>query len=220
MPCLRQGCRWYGRCRCEIAKVATGNKGGHQNVPVEPITITALAASNRARLASPVNRDASEELPVYLRLPPRSRATGDNSASFTSFLQNRAARREPSLHSRVILFEAWLATTMTAVRTSQPVIDALHDLAASCEIFFMAGNRDFLLGEDFAARAGMTLLEEPHILQLEHSRVVLVHGDSLCTDDHDYQKFRAMVRDPAWHFGDAGEITDRSASRLAARLRR
>jgi len=138
------------------------------------------------------------------------------SASLIKFLQVRAstARR---LYILGDLFEVWLGDDDPA-EAHQAVIDALHDLAASCEIFFIAGNRDFLLGEDFAARAGITLLEEPHILQLEHSRVVLLHGDTLCTDDHDYQKFRAMVRDPAWiSVMLAKSLTERQ--QLAARLR-
>jgi UDP-2,3-diacylglucosamine hydrolase len=65
----------------------------------------------------------------------------------------------------------------------------------------MAGNRDFLLGERFADKIGMALLDEPCILQLDQSRVVLIHGDSLCSDDHDYQAFRAMVRNPEWKAG-------------------
>ena len=62
----------------------------------------------------------------------------------------------------------------------------------------MAGNRDFLLGEDFASRVGLTRLTEPHAIELGDFHVALVHGDSLCTDDHDYQAFRSMVRKPEW----------------------
>lgn len=118
------------------------------------------------------------------------------SIALIQFLATRAcgARR---LYILGDLFEVWLGDDDPA-DGHQPVIDALHELAATCEIYFIAGNRDFMLGEDFAARVGMTLLEEPHQLQLEQSRVVLLHGDTLCTDDHEYQKFRALVRNPAW----------------------
>jgi UDP-2,3-diacylglucosamine hydrolase len=64
----------------------------------------------------------------------------------------------------------------------------------------------------------MTLLREPHFLQLEQFRVMLLHGDTLCTDDHVYQKFRAMVRDPAWISATlATSLSERQ--RIAARLR-
>ena len=118
------------------------------------------------------------------------------SAALIRFLRTRAADAR-RLYILGDLFEVWLGDDDPADGLQQ-VIDVLHELSASCEIFYIAGNRDFLLGGDFATRVGMTLLEEPHLLQLEQSRVVLLHGDTLCTDDHDYQKFRALVRDPAW----------------------
>jgi UDP-2,3-diacylglucosamine hydrolase len=116
--------------------------------------------------------------------------------ALTTFLQNRAARAS-HLYILGDLFEAWLGDDDPAAAYAT-VIDALNHLAANCDIYFMAGNRDFLIGEDFAARAGLTLLSEPQLLQLGDSRVALVHGDSLCTDDHDYQAFRRIVRNPDW----------------------
>lgn len=61
-------------------------------------------------------------------------------------------------------------------------------------IFFMHGNRDFLLGKTFAAEAGITLLSDPTLLTLHHQKIVLMHGDSLCTKDKKYQLFRKLVR--------------------------
>ncbi len=69
---------------------------------------------------------------------------------------------------------------------------------AGVPVFFMHGNRDFLLGPDYAARAGMTLLEDPAVIELAGERVLLMHGDTLCTDDVEYLKFRTLVRDPNW----------------------
>jgi UDP-2,3-diacylglucosamine hydrolase len=69
---------------------------------------------------------------------------------------------------------------------------------AGVPVHFMHGNRDFLLGSDYAERAGMTLLADPPVIELSGDRVLLMHGDTLCTDDVEYQKFRALVRDPAW----------------------
>ena len=62
----------------------------------------------------------------------------------------------------------------------------------------MHGNRDFLLGEDFASRAGMTLLPESVVIDLYGHPTLLLHGDSLCIDDLDYQAFRRQSRNPAW----------------------
>lgn len=138
------------------------------------------------------------------------------SAALIQFLQSRAAAAR-RLYILGDLFEVWLGDDDPA-DGHQQVIDTLSELAVSCEIFFIAGNRDFLLGEDFAARVGMTLLREPHFLQLEQSRVMLLHGDTLCTDDHEYQKFRVMVRDPAWISATlARSLTERG--QVAARLR-
>ena len=65
-------------------------------------------------------------------------------------------------------------------------------------VFFMHGNRDFLLGQNYAKRAGMTLLVDPAVVQLDGERTLLMHGDTLCTDDAAYQEFRAVVRNPEW----------------------
>ena len=72
----------------------------------------------------------------------------------------------------------------------------LHDTGVP--VFFMHGNRDFLLGQDYAARAGMTLLADPTVIEFGDERVLLMHGDTLCTDDAEYLQFRALTRDPAW----------------------
>jgi UDP-2,3-diacylglucosamine hydrolase len=71
----------------------------------------------------------------------------------------------------------------------------LYDAAQACRVYVMHGNRDFLFGDAFATRTGITLLDDPY--DLDHG-VVLSHGDLLCTDDVDYQAFRKTVRDPAW----------------------
>ncbi|MDD2920356.1 UDP-2,3-diacylglucosamine diphosphatase, partial [Rhodoferax sp.] len=65
-------------------------------------------------------------------------------------------------------------------------------------VYFMHGNRDFLLGNDFAKGCGMTLLTDPTVLDFDGQRWLLSHGDELCLDDVDYQQFRQQVRNPAW----------------------
>ena len=65
-------------------------------------------------------------------------------------------------------------------------------------VFLMHGNRDFLMGEDFANRCACTLIDDPFILSLNKNQIMLMHGDTLCTDDTRYQMFRDMVRNPDW----------------------
>lgn len=137
--------------------------------------------------------------------------------ALTTFLRQRAARAS-HLYILGDLFEVWLGDDDPAP-DFQPVIDSLRHLAKTCNIFFMAGNRDFLIGEDFAGRVGLTLLREPYALRLGESRVLLLHGDSLCTDDHDYQAFRAMVRNSQWQAEFlARPLPERQ--RIATQLRR
>lgn len=137
--------------------------------------------------------------------------------AFAGFLQTRAADAS-RLYILGDLFEAWLGDDDNSVGY-QPIIEPLSRLAESCEVFFMAGNRDFLIGEDFANRVGVKLLAESEVLELGGSRVVLMHGDTLCTDDHDYQAFRAMVRNPDWQAQFlAKPLVERQ--QIAAQLRR
>lgn len=70
----------------------------------------------------------------------------------------------------------------------------------------MLGNRDFLLGDDFAKNAGLSLVKDDElIVQLGSSKALLMHGDTLCTDDTDYQSFRSMVRAPDWQENFLGQ---------------
>ena len=66
------------------------------------------------------------------------------------------------------------------------------------ETFFMHGNRDFLVGEAFAKETGITILPDPYTLKINHQKVILSHGDFLCTDDKDYIHYRNQVRDKDW----------------------
>ena len=117
-------------------------------------------------------------------------------ATLVDFLEKRAARAR-YLFILGDLFEVWLGDDDPAPEHQQ-VITLLQQLGQKTDLFFMAGNRDFLLGKTFADENNITLLDEPHLLQLDNTRVVLVHGDILCTDDHDYQALRSMVRVPEW----------------------
>ncbi|MGD8837974.1 MAG: UDP-2,3-diacylglucosamine diphosphatase [Gammaproteobacteria bacterium] len=120
----------------------------------------------------------------------------DITQALSEFLGRRAARAD-CLYILGDLFEVWLGDD-DPLEAQQPVVDALRSLAKRIPVYFIAGNRDFLLGSEFAGSVGLQLLDEPRVLQLDRHRVLLIHGDTLCTDDHDYQRFRALVRSPEW----------------------
>ena len=97
------------------------------------------------------------------------------------------------------LFEYWAGDDDLDDPLNTHVANLLADTAGKgCQVFFMPGNRDFLIGADFAARARLQLLAEPARIELGNEAVLLCHGDSLCTDDLAYQAFRSQVRNPAW----------------------
>ena len=82
---------------------------------------------------------------------------------------------------------------------NRTIVDSLRAASdAGIEVSLMHGNRDFLLGDDFATRSGVRLLPDPYVLTLPEWQFVLSHGDLLCTDDTEYQVFRAQVRSLVW----------------------
>ena len=96
------------------------------------------------------------------------------------------------------LFELWIGDDADSP-LAETVAASLRALSGrGVNIQLMHGNRDFLIGEAYAARCGASLIGEPHRLRVTGSEWLLLHGDSLCTDDQPYQEFREMVRDPAW----------------------
>lgn len=118
-------------------------------------------------------------------------------ALFLDFLARQAGRAD-ACYILGDLFEAWIGDDDDA-ELGRRVAGALRALADSgVSVHFLHGNRDFLIGERFAAAAGVRLLPESEAIDLYGEPVLLLHGDTLCTDDADYQAFRAQVRDPAW----------------------
>ncbi|MDX1571679.1 MAG: UDP-2,3-diacylglucosamine diphosphatase [Xanthomonadales bacterium] len=116
------------------------------------------------------------------------------------------------------LFEYWIGDDHET-ETSRRVAATLHRLSDSgVQIFFIAGNRDFLLGIEYARRCGMRLLSDPATILLNGQRTLISHGDALCIDDVEYQSFRARVREPAWQADFlAQSIEDRLAFARQAR---
>lgn len=118
-------------------------------------------------------------------------------ALFLDFLARQAGRAD-ACYILGDLFEAWIGDDDDA-ELGRRVAGALRALADSgVPVHFLHGNRDFLIGERFAAAAGVRLLPESEAIDLYGEPVLLLHGDTLCTDDTAYQAFRAQVRDPAW----------------------
>lgn len=121
----------------------------------------------------------------------------DISDQFVQFLKGPASDAE-ALYILGDLFEAWIGDDDDNP-AALSVVAGLNELARSGVItYFMVGNRDFLVGDTFLERAGCRSLMEPTVVDLYGQRVLLVHGDSLCVDDHEYMAFRTMVRNPAW----------------------
>lgn len=125
----------------------------------------------------------------------------DLSAAFEAFLEG-PCRQAGALYILGDLFEYWAGDDDGDAPLNRRVALALSGAAArGLAIHFMAGNRDFLLGPAYAARAGMDILPDPSLLELDGRRFLLMHGDSLCTDDLTYQAYRRQVRDPAYQAG-------------------
>ena len=96
------------------------------------------------------------------------------------------------------LFELWIGDDAESALADE-VADSLQALAArGVSIYLMHGNRDFLIGDDYAARCGGELISEPFELEVDGADWLLLHGDALCIDDTGYMEFRRTVRNPAW----------------------
>lgn len=119
----------------------------------------------------------------------------DISRAFLHFLDTRA-RQAKALYILGDFFEVWIGDdAMTPFQ--HDIAGALRRLSDSgTRIYLMHGNRDFLLGKAFCREAGCTLLGDPHVVSLNGEKVLLMHGDSLCTLDIGYQKMRRLLRNP------------------------
>lgn len=126
---------------------------------------------------------------------------------FLGFLDD-TARHTRELYILGDFVEYWLGDDDPAPGL-QPVFEQLRQLADSgVNIFMMHGNRDFLIGDALADRCGFTLIDDPWCIDANGDKVMLMHGDTLCTDDLEYQKLRVMLRDPAWQQDFLGKPLD------------
>jgi UDP-2,3-diacylglucosamine hydrolase len=107
------------------------------------------------------------------------------------------ARGADALYVLGDLFEHWLGDDNAGDPLNRSVAEAFAKVAsAGTAVYFMHGNRDLLVGEEFAKHAGASLLADPSEVDLYGTRTLLMHGDTLCTDDIEYLNFRAYARDP------------------------
>jgi UDP-2,3-diacylglucosamine hydrolase len=125
------------------------------------------------------------------------------------YLQRPPAERADALFILGDLFEVWVGDdVLTPTSTSHEsaflrcCVHLLHTFSRHTPVYFMAGNRDFLLGPDALQASGMQALDDPTVLECMGQRWLLSHGDALCLADTDYMQFRAKVRSADWqaHF--------------------
>ena len=117
--------------------------------------------------------------------------------AFFYFLQTQASGAE-QLYILGDFFDAWIGDDDDNALNAEIATELKKLSSAGTQIFLMHGNRDFLLGEKFAAQAGAQLIAEGTVIDLYGCPTLLLHGDDLCTDDKDYIAFRQQVRSPQW----------------------
>ena len=144
-------------------------------------------------------------------------ARPDITAQFLDFLAHEAARAD-RLYILGDLFEAWLGDD-DPDPDKRRVIAALHRLTSGgVRCFVMHGNRDFLLGARFCAETGTQLIDDGTLVTVHDRKVLLMHGDTLCTDDHAYQRLRRIMRNKVVQWVLRSLPLSRR-QRLAARMR-
>lgn len=117
--------------------------------------------------------------------------------AFFHFLHTHAAHAN-SLYILGDFFDAWVGDDDDSALPQDVARELLSLKQKGVTIYFQHGNRDFLLGDAYAKKAGMTLLPESVVIDLYGTPTLLLHGDTLCTADKDYQQFRTMVRSSQW----------------------
>ena len=122
-------------------------------------------------------------------------------ATYTAFVQYLKDTPAQTVFILGDLFEVWVGDDVLQLEPESFEAKACAQLRAAAQtrkLYFMHGNRDFLIGQGFTASTGIEVLPDPTCIALGEQLVLLSHGDALCLDDVDYQKFRLMSRNPAW----------------------
>jgi UDP-2,3-diacylglucosamine hydrolase len=117
---------------------------------------------------------------------------------FIDFLESKA-RSAGALYILGDLFEYWIGDDDLEEPFNAVMAGMLRALTrAGVPVYVMHGNRDFLMSERFCAATGAQLLADPTVHEIQGVRTLLVHGDTLCTDDADYQNWRRIARSEQW----------------------
>lgn len=149
--------------------------------PAAPSTVAAPAAWRTVDFISDLHLQADEPATV---------------AGFAAYLQRTPADAVFLLGD---IFEVWIGDDAAQPGSFEAhCADLLRAASRNRTLFFLHGNRDFLVGPAYLSDAGVTLLDDPCVLQWQGRRWLLSHGDALCLDDRDYQRFRQQVRGQAW----------------------
>ena len=119
---------------------------------------------------------------------------GDKVNFFNKFCEDHASKAD-QLFILGDLFNTWLGDDVS-LTSHKDIISTLRELTKETKVFVMVGNRDFLLSHNFEAETGCMLIKEPYELEHNTKKFLLIHGDSLCTDDINYQKLKKVLRNP------------------------
>jgi len=114
------------------------------------------------------------------------------------YLLNEIAPQSEAVYILGDLFEVWLGDDLVLPEYHDSIAEIRKLTEKNIPVYIMRGNRDFLFGPQFESASGATLIDDPTIIDLYGTSTLLMHGDTLCTDDIKYQEFRTMVRNPAF----------------------
>ena len=121
----------------------------------------------------------------------------DIGKQFIRFLQTDATEAE-ALYILGDLFEAWVGDDDPNAYYAIIKLAIRKLVDSGIPVYFMHGNRDFMIGTKFANETGVKILKDPYPVRMYGQKALLCHGDAMCTDDVQYQRVRSMTRDPVW----------------------
>ena len=116
---------------------------------------------------------------------------------FMDFIQT-AGKEADAIYILGDLFEYWIGDDAVDYLGHRSILETLKSLSNEVKIYIMRGNRDLLIGEEFAREIDGELLADPTVIDIYGKRILLTHGDMLCTDDVEHQKFREIVLKKKW----------------------
>lgn len=161
-----------------------------------PVDMTDASADRLATLHAPAQWAAID----FISDTHLHASDPETARCWTDYLEGRLIGRPDALFILGDLFEVWIGDDVLEEVGSfaAQCVEALRAFSHQAPVFFMCGNRDFLLGERALAAGGMQGLADPTVLEMGRERYLLSHGDALCLADTDYLAFRALVRSSGW----------------------